>query len=179
MRHFAAILSAVILTACSTPTPTPVGYRHDRFESFEEMDARNERNKQARLQAYVNAHPNEVYPIAMLDGYALRQDAFGGNEVLVVFFNTGDKPIKYVDFRVLFINRAGDVLVCPLTGESDGTVRFTGPLEPGKWGSTISKAVNYADGVTGMRITSVSIRYMDGTTDLVFGQDLAWLPKVP
>lgn len=76
--------------------------------------------------------------------------------------NTSSKAIKYLTFTVAFYNSVGDPARDYITGQTSKTIRLIGPIEAGET-FFYRKIVGYSSSCSLVKITNVTIEYMDGT----------------
>lgn len=95
------------------------------------------------------------------------EQVYSSLKVYITFTNPNEKTIKYIEWGVMFQNAVGDYM--EYYGNNIYTCEETGPYETGKGGDGsmcwkfYSSMVNIYD-VTAVRLGSVAIEYMDGST---------------
>ena len=104
-------------------------------------------------------------------------DSAGGVSVRLWFTNNTEKTIKYATFMVTPLNAVDDVVSCDVSGKTEVSLKFTGPLKPklmyrnASWGQ-----VWYNHSITAAFMSSVYLEYMDGTSEKLSADDIDCSP---
>ncbi len=101
----------------------------------------------------------------------------GGASVRFHFINTSGKTIKYAKFSMIPYNAVGDAVGSSVGDHSEFTLKFTGPIEPGKYQGVQGENCWYNSTIKSARISKVEIQYMDGTEKTLTSFDPFPVPK--
>ena len=120
---------------------------------------------------------NDENPILIWDTGCRAPNYAGGIGVFINFTNKSDKTFKYVYFHLTPYNEVGDPEFDSISGHSAKVVKCIGPFAPGENNQDNHKNnwenVWYNYNITCFQIDSVSIDYMDGSSDYdILGQDV-------
>ena len=96
----------------------------------------------------------------------------GGVDVIGVFRNTTNKPIKYAHLYFEPLNRVGDVVRCTISNCAEKGLTLTGPYKPGRRHRFHGENMWYNNSISTARVTEVQIEYMDGTSETIPGTSL-------
>ena len=88
----------------------------------------------------------------------------GGVDVSICFQNTSIREIKYVTFEVTPYNAVDDPISSEVGSTSTTTLRYTGPLAGGTFGSGTWDSVWYNGTFAYALIDGLTVEYTDGTT---------------
>ena len=102
-------------------------------------------------------------PVTISDWSASR-DSAGGVEWNFKFTNNTDKTIKYIYMSWDCYNAVGDLVYDQITNESNKSIKYTGPLEPGKSTNILrntTRFYNYSYNTAAL--TKLHVEFMDGT----------------
>lgn len=90
---------------------------------------------------------SDVENILDITSLKYKIDSVGGIEIYLTFLNkSSTKTINYITIEMEFYNAVGDVIADDISGGKTATLKFTGPLEPGKksdntgWGPSFYNA---------------------------------------
>lgn len=90
---------------------------------------------------------DDVENILDITSLKYKIDSVGGIEIYLTFLNkSSTKTINYITIEMEFYNAVGDVIEDDISGGKTATLKFTGPLEPGKksdntgWGPSFYNA---------------------------------------
>ena len=88
------------------------------------------------------------------------------------FYNAGEKEIKYLTFSYLPYNSVNDIVACTVSGKTEVSGKFTGPLSPKhkfyvKW-----EHMWYNPTIVKVVLTRIHIQYMDDTEEMIEGKDV-------
>ena len=78
--------------------------------------------------------------------------------------NLSDKTINYYTVTVYFYNSVGDPAYSEITGKSSKTIKYVGPVAPGK-DLIIYGIVDYVPVCSKVVIGEITVEYADGTSD--------------
>lgn len=156
--------------------------------SYEELIALRDQIDLAILNAmpeniaendHIKSNPIELYSIVVED-----IDSVGGVDVTIYWQNVSGEQLKYVYFSVAPYNRVGDVVSSAIGGKRTATLKITGPIYSNsptsiynkKYGIMASSSswenVWYNSTISTIRISKVTVVYMDGTTYDYTGTEL-------
>lgn len=87
-----------------------------------------------------------------------------GVDVVFTVFNLSKKTIKYVHIDIQPVNAVGDIVADELRGNKVATGKMTGPIPTIEKKDGLFEAIVYHPGVKCLKISSVKVDYMDGST---------------
>lgn len=93
-----------------------------------------------------------------------------GKEISWNWHNTSNKTIKYARFSFDYFNAVDDLAFCSYGAGS--SVRQTGPIEPGSRESRKFTSLCYDTNATCGELDSVSLEFMDGSTESYSKEEL-------
>ena len=93
-------------------------------------------------------------------------------EVGHLFYNTGEKEIKYIRFSYLPYNAVNDMVACTVSGKNEATGKLTGPIPPKYKGLVNWERMWYNPTITSAVLTHIHIQYMDNTEEVIDGKDI-------
>lgn len=105
-------------------------------------------------------------------------NSVGGMGYYMNCYNNSDKTIKYVYLNVYVLNRVNDVVRCDITKDVTFNLKLTGPIDPGDTQYAKWDAFMYNNSAQLVKVSSVTVEYMDGTkvnlspSDYEFGERL-------
>ena len=102
-------------------------------------------------------------PIILLKSFCSVNSA-GGFTTSFDFYNNSSKTIKYLTINVSVLNRVNDVVSCDIWRKSSFNLKYTGPLTAHSFDNPGWSAYMYNYSADHVRINSMTITYMDGTT---------------
>ena len=154
-----------------------VSYITDEFEKYypdaealtdcRELAEKAAKEKEQEEQDKIQKEIEEAKSIIQVTKVAVSEpDSAGGVELYFNFVNKSEKTIKYVYFAVTFYNAVGDVVNGKYNYGSVNYCQDTGPFATGEgrtgtwwyWGDF------YNWDIKTVKLVSLSIEYMDGTT---------------
>ena len=118
---------------------------------------------------------------AYIEVKKIKMDDAGGNEVTIKFTNCSSLKIKYVYFTGYFLNAVGDKCRNEITGSTVWKYTGVGPVSripnaPDRFGSYIkyfhSDPLFYSKNARKLRLSSVTIEYMNGKKIVLSGAEL-------
>ena len=105
-------------------------------------------------------------PIIFLDAY-FHINTVGGVEPRITIENNVKKTIKYVYLDTKYYNTVGDPAYCEIARVSKRKLTVVGPLKSGKKETYYWDPVIYNSNTGKMKITTVTVEYMDGTKSTI------------
>lgn len=103
----------------------------------------------------------------------------GGCDCTVYYTNKSAKTIKYLYWSGDFYNAVNDLVFCEIRRSCSFTGKDTGPVEPDKTGGGTWDCVIYDWSASDIKLTDISIVYMDGSTVLIGAADIRRLLTEP
>lgn len=92
------------------------------------------------------------------------KDYVGGIEWNFKFTNNTDKVIKYITMEWNCYNAVGDKIYDEITGDSNHSVKYTGPLDPGQTTDLLrNTSLFYNHSYNSLKFTKLQVEFMDGT----------------
>lgn len=85
----------------------------------------------------------------------------------VTFYNSSTKTIKYVTVSIFGVNAVNDIVKGASIGGPAVVIRGIGPIEPGRFATYKRNFAWHTDVVQSMRISSVKLEYMDGSSKVI------------
>ena len=102
-------------------------------------------------------------PVTISDWSATR-DSAGGVEWNFRFTNNTDKVIKYIYISWDCYNAVGDLVYDQITGKSNVSLKYTGPLGPGEKTDLLENTTRfYSYSFNSSALTKLQVEFMDGT----------------
>ncbi len=102
-----------------------------------------------------------------------------GCDYTFTYVNNSNKTIKYLYWEGTFYNAVNDRVYCEIRDYCTFRGQDTGPVEPGESGGGVWECVIYNWSADYVKLSSVSIIYMDGTTTTIGASDIARLITIP
>ncbi len=99
-------------------------------------------------------------------------NSVGGCDYYFEYTNNSNKTIKYLHWTGSFYNAVNDQVYCEIRRTSSYTGKDTGPVAPGEVGGGYWECVVYNWSAETLRISNVTITYMDGSTVSIAGADI-------
>ena len=87
-----------------------------------------------------------------------------GCDYVLSYTNTGKKTIKYLNWSGTAYNAVNDKVLCTIWNTSSFNGRDTGPVEPGQTSGGTWEAIIYNWSAKELRLNSIVITYMDGSS---------------
>jgi hypothetical protein len=112
----------------------------------------------------ITVSKKDTYPV--YDAY-ITMNSVGGLKPVIYISNYSSKKIKYVYLDVSFYNAVADKVTNSIGGYSSASLKITGPIKAWNTEWFSWDPVFYNTTATKMKIGSVKIIYMDGTTKTV------------
>ena len=111
-------------------------------------------------------------PLPVGDAYAFWYDRNSVNGITLSWCgkNNSNKTVNYYTVNVTFVDPVGNPTADEITHKSTDSVRYVGPVAPGKEMS-VYKLIGYVPGCKTVRIDTITLEYSDGTKEVVpYGQ---------
>ena len=102
-------------------------------------------------------------------------NSVGGVDYYLDIINNSDKTIKYIYYTVYSLNRVGDKVACRIWNQYYFTLSDTGPYKPYESTDGTWEAFMYNNSAYDVKISSVTIEYMDGTKKTLNGNQITYL----
>lgn len=97
-------------------------------------------------------------------GFCYYKNSADGIKVCWGGENLSKKTINYYTITVYFFNAVGDPAYSEITGKSSKTIKYVGPVSPGK-DLVIFGIVDYVPVCSKVAIGEITVEYADGTSD--------------
>lgn len=94
-----------------------------------------------------------------------------GCDYILWYDNLSSKTVKYLNWSGYVYNAVGDKVACTIRNQYLFNGRSTGPVGPGERGGGVWEAVIYNWSAKEMRLSSINIQYMDGSSVNISGAD--------
>ncbi len=102
-----------------------------------------------------------------------------GCDYTLVFTNTSPKVIKYLDWKGYAYNAVNDIVSCTIRRNSLIQGRVTGPIAPNTEEYSKWEAIIYNWSAKSLRMTGMTITYMDGTRVNLTGKEIGAVIGAP
>lgn len=122
---------------------------------------------------------NAYAKLSIADAYLSGPNSASGCDYTFVYTNKSNKTIKYLYWEGEFYNAVNDPVHCDIRGNGWFRGRDTGPVEPGESGGGVWECVIYNWSADHLKLSQVTINYMDGTTATIGARDLERLILEP
>lgn len=93
-----------------------------------------------------------------------------GCDYVLRYTNTGKKTIKYLNWSGTTYNAVNDKVYCTIRHTCAFNGKDTGPVEPGQTSGGVWEAIIYNWSATELRLNSIVITYMDGSSVSIPGK---------
>ncbi len=100
-------------------------------------------------------------------------DTVGGWTCRIKIINSCGKTIKYLTFNCTALNAVNDPASCKI-GSSTNNLKGTGPINHGSTAFWEWERFVYSNDLNTMRIDSISVDYMDGTSEELNKDRIVW-----
>ena len=129
-------------------------------------DSRNTYNELASEERIKIATDEARSIIRVTRIWCSRPDFVGGVELYFNFVNNSEKTMKYITIGATFYNAVNDIVTCTIERDEVNYCKATGPFEKGKGmsGSNRYWGPYYNSTIASVKLVSLNIEYMDGTT---------------
>lgn len=108
-------------------------------------------------------------PVKVNSYYSTEPNSADGVSVYIDWYCENTKEIKYIYFDVTPYNRVDDKQYCEIRYYSTRTCSLTGPFSEGSADCSYWDCVWYNRDIDYIVLNSISIEYMDGTSQVYFG----------
>ena len=95
----------------------------------------------------------------------------GGCDYELTYINNSNKTIKYLTWNGATYNAVNDRVACTIRSTSTFSGKDTGPVNPGARGGGVWDCIIYNWSARELRLTGISIIYMDGSSATISGAD--------
>ena len=95
------------------------------------------------------------------------------------YINNSNKTIKYLTWNGVTYNAVNDRVACTIRRTSSFSGKDTGPVYPGAEGGGVWDCIIYNWSASELRLTGISIIYMDGSTASISGPDARAITGAP
>ena len=102
-----------------------------------------------------------------------------GCDFTLYYTNTSPKTIKYLDWSGNAYNAVNDIVSCDIRNTSLLRGRETGPVEPNRIGGGHWETVIYNWSAKELRLTGITITFIDGTKISLSGKDIVAVSGAP
>lgn len=102
-----------------------------------------------------------------------------GCDCIFTYVNKSEKTIKYLYWEGAFYNAVDDPVFCEIRNSCTIRGKDTGPIAPGKVGGGVWDCVIYNWTADYVKLTSIEIVYMDGSTTKIGANDIRLLQTPP
>lgn len=110
--------------------------------------------------------------ITISEARLLSPNSAAGCDYTLKFTNTSPKTIKYLDWKGNTYNAVDDLVSCTIRRTSSFQGRVTGPLMPNEEKGCRWEAIIYNWSAKELRLTGITITYMDGTKVSLTGREI-------
>ena len=117
--------------------------------------------------------------LSITNAYLKSPNSAAGCDYVFEYKNNSPKTIKYLTWRGITYNAVGDPVNCTIRHQSSFSGKDTGPVYSGDSGGGVWDCIIYNWSATELRLTSISIIYMDGSTASIKGSDATKLSTEP
>ena len=101
-------------------------------------------------------------------------DSAGGWSLSVKILNCNKKRIKYCTFNVYTVDAVGGPAICEIAHTANFSLRGTGPVLYGEYGSWLFETFCYSHNLANCRVNSLYIEYADGSNETISGNSINW-----
>ena len=137
----------------------------------------------AEVDKWYNALPNSTKNahkrISIIDAELSEPNSAAGCDYTFTYVNNSHKTIKYLFWEGSFYNAVNDLVFCDIRDYCTFRGKDTGPVEPGEEGGGVWDCVIYNWSAEYVKLSSVSIIYMDGTSTTIGAGDIKRLTTMP
>lgn len=176
---FVAGVIGVILWAGHTPASVKEYQRKEKAKQQERENAVSDAAT-SRLGVVILRYELGHYQTSYFNGVSNTYfvngggpDSAGGYTAIIEVVNSCGKTAKYFKFHTRLLNYVGDPAPCEI-GKPDNILEATGPLSHGSTYAWEWKNFVYSRNVGKMVLDSVTVDYMDGTSEEFSGDQIVW-----
>jgi hypothetical protein len=142
-KHIAIVFVALYVSGCATTAEIP-----ELFSGAKEQ-----------------AHRYNLPIVMELRGLAI--NSAGGVGVEIQFENVSDKTIGSIIFSVTPYNEAGKSVACDVRHGTCSVLKATGPFRSDTQYSRTYQNVWYSSAISCLQVDSITVRYLDDTTQMI------------
>lgn len=117
--------------------------------------------------------------ISITEAQLSSPNSAAGCDYTFTYINNSSKTIKYLYWEGSFYNAVNDPVYCEIRDYGTFKGKDTGPVEPGESGGGVWDCVIYNWSAEYVKLSSVTIIYMDGTQTTIGAGDLKRLATQP
>lgn len=146
---------------------------------------------EAEQDSIFNCHYNNWYKalpastkkalktIRITDAHLASPNSAGGCDYILYYTNNSQKTIKYLTWKGHVYNAVNDRVSCEIRHTSYASGRDTGPIAPGQHGGGLWDCIIYNYSARELKLSSITIQYMDNTTISISGNDIRRMATKP
>lgn len=146
---------------------------------------------EAEQDSLFNCHYNNWYKslpastkkalktIRITQAYLNSPNSAGGCDYILYYTNTSQKTIKYLIWEGHVYNAVNDRVSCEIRRTSYANGRDTGPVAPGQQGGGLWDCITYNFSARELKLSSITIQYMDNSTITISGNDIRRMASKP
>jgi len=120
----------------------------------------------------------EGVPVILSRIFQTHPNSAGGVDILVIFFNTSNQTLKYVDFTVMPYNKVGDVAPSEIGRKTVANLRVTGPIKPNEDWRGGWENIWYNNSIGCIEVIGIEVTYMNGNSESFSGSELSKLMAI-
>lgn len=139
--------------------------------------------EEQEYQAWYNTLPKSTQrafsKLAITEAQLSSPNSAAGCDYTFAYVNNSDKTIKYLYWDGVFYNAVDDVVYCEIRDFCSFRGKDTGPVAPGESGGGVWDCVIYNWSADYVKLSSVKIVYMDGTSTTIGASDIRRLLTMP
>ena len=139
--------------------------------------------EQQEFDKWYNALPQSTKKtyakLSITEAQLSSPNSAAGCDYTFTYINNSKKTIKYLYWEGDFYNAVNDPVYCEIRDYGSFRGKDTGPVEPGESGGGVWDCVIYNWSAEYVKLSSVSIVYMDGTTATIGASDIKRLSTMP
>ena len=143
-----------------------------RNNAKEEYQAKVRSNFEKWYNALPKSTKNAYAKLSITDAGLSSPNSASGCDYTFVYTNKSKKTIKYLYGEGDFYNAVNDPVYCEIRGYGSFRGQDTGPVESGESGGGVWDCVIYNWSADYVKLTSVTIIYMDGTSTTIGAADI-------
>lgn len=130
-----------------------------------------------KVEALEKKRQEMIRSLAITSYYLSKPNSAGGVSAYFYYKNLSDKTIKYLCWTGIAINAVGDSVDCEARGYYSFNGKDTGPVKKGQTSGGVWDCAWYNYSARKLKITEISIEYMDGTSIVLTGDILESVDK--
>lgn len=152
---------------------------------LDKIEAEKKAEEERKATEAAKSEEQKVHDIIRV--YKLEVDEINsadGVSVEIAWLNNSPKTIKYIRFKVTPYNAVNDIVTCEIKRTSTMSLKMTGPYKTGEGGAEFIAGnlygaywenVWYNNTVDRLEFEEINIEYMDGTTEIISGEELKYV----